>query len=449
VRAHATARLAVVACVLATLSGGCVSKDEAGQSAERVPKSPEERSRPPVSLPDLSHVAPSVQQQLREQYTSLMGKIKSPGATVDLGEAYGEMGRLFMAAEYLDAAEACYLEAQTLMPAEMRWPYYLGHVYRKRGDLTRSAVFLERTLQLRPGDVPTLIWLGEVYLAQNRPDEAEAVLTKALSLQPGSVAVLFRLGRAALARKDYARAVEHLEKALARGEEAVIVHYPLAMAYRGLGELGKAETHLRQWRDVESDPPDPLMEELVGLLDSATAYEFRGIRALERQDGAAAAAHFRKGVALAPDSPSLRHRLGTALMLTGDVRGAIEQFEAALQLSPKFARGHYSLGIVMRSNGRTQEAIKRFSDAVKYEPTYVEARFLLADALQEDGRLEESLSEYQQVIKIDPRVADAWLGSAIALARLHRYQEARERLTAGKKVHPDHPGFADILGRLP
>src|SRR4030095_9099239 len=151
----------------------------------------------------------------------------------------------------------------------------------------------------------------------------------------------------------YARAVGHLEKALALGQRAaVMVHYPLAMADRGVGEMEKAEAHLRERRDVEIAPPDPLMDELAGLLDSAIAYEYRGIRALDQQNGAAAGAYFRKGVELSPESASLRHRLGTALSITGDVRGAVEQFEEALRLSPGVARADYSLGIVLQSDGR-------------------------------------------------------------------------------------------------
>src|SRR5713226_8077947 len=127
----------------------------------------------PVSLPDLSRMSESVRRQVREGYSSLALKIENPGTTTaDLGNAYGEMGKLFMAAEYLDAAEACYLNAQTLMPSEMRWPYYLGHLYRKRGDPAKSAAFLERTLQLQPADVATMVWLGDVYLAQGRPEAA-------------------------------------------------------------------------------------------------------------------------------------------------------------------------------------------------------------------------------------------------------------------------------------
>src|SRR5205823_13138791 len=126
--------------------------------------------------------------------------------TVELGNAYGAMGKLLMAAEYFDAAESSYLNAQALVPTEARWPYYLGHVYRSRAEPAKSAASFERALQLQPSDVATLVWLGGAYLEQNRPEAAEPLFTKALSLQPRSVAALFGLGRVALAKRDYARA---------------------------------------------------------------------------------------------------------------------------------------------------------------------------------------------------------------------------------------------------
>src|SRR5580765_4932748 len=53
-----------------------------------------------VALPDLSHAAPSVQQQLRDLYTSLERKIAATSTSNDeLALAYGQMGMLLMAAE--------------------------------------------------------------------------------------------------------------------------------------------------------------------------------------------------------------------------------------------------------------------------------------------------------------------------------------------------------------
>ena len=242
--------------------------------------------------------------------------------------------------------------------------------------------------------------------------------------------------------------MEHLEAALTIDQRASIIQYPLAMAYRGLGEVGKADVHLRQRGDVEIGPPDPWMQELSGLLQSAVAYENRGMRALGRGEYAAAASYFRKGLELAPDSPSLRHGLGTALSLTGDAQGALEQFTETVRRSPEFAKGQYSLGVLLASRGRLPEAIARFSAAVKSEPDYVEAQLQLADALRRSRRPEEALPHYEHVIKLDPRVAEARFGYAMALVRLGRYQTARDVLTEGMKLHPDQPAIAHALARL-
>ena len=60
--------------------------------------------------------------------------LKKPGATnEERGRAYGDMGMLFQAGEYYDAAEPAYLNAQALMPQEPRWPYFLAHLYKSEG----------------------------------------------------------------------------------------------------------------------------------------------------------------------------------------------------------------------------------------------------------------------------------------------------------------------------
>src|SRR4051812_19466180 len=67
-----------------------------------------------VALPDLSHAAPSVQQQLRDGYAQLQAKINGTSTpSEDLGAAYGQMGMLLMAAEFRIEAESALLNAQT------------------------------------------------------------------------------------------------------------------------------------------------------------------------------------------------------------------------------------------------------------------------------------------------------------------------------------------------
>jgi tetratricopeptide (TPR) repeat protein len=402
-----------------------------------------------VALPDVSSAAPAVQSQLRAQYASLQSAIQNAGTpAADLAAAYGQTGMLFLAAEYLDPAESSLMNARTLQPAEMRWPYYLAHLDRLRNDSAKAATWFEEARRLQPEHVPTLVWLGEMYLAQNNLDAADPLFRKALSLEPRSGVARYGLGRVALAKQHYAEAIEHLEQALTIAPAATRIHYPLALAYRGNGDRQNAEAHLKQRGEVEIQSADPLMEALGGLLQNTAAYEVRGAEALDKRQWPEAVANLRKAIKLAPDNAFTRLNLGTALYLTGDARGALEQFEAAVRLSPGLAKAHYSIGVLMEAAGRDREAIEHFSLAVKSDASYVEARMQLADALRRSGRVKESLPHYAEIIRTTPGVSQAVFGEAMALVRLGQYREARDRLSDGMKSYPDQAGFAHAQARL-
>ena len=427
--------------VIVLLAGSCACRNE--------PTVDDRQTLRPVPLPDLSRIEESVQAQLRERYAALTEKQKDPGApAADLGTQYGEMGALLMAAEFRDPAEASLLNAQALAPGDMRWPYYLGHLYKTKGDMPSAIAAFERALQSAPNDVPTMAWLGEAALDQGRPDTAESLFNRALSLQPRSIAARYGLGRTALVKQDYIRAAQNLEQALALDDKASIIHYPLAMAYRGLGDRHKAELHLQQRGTVQIQPDDPLKKALDESLHSALTYETNGDAAGNRGQWPAAVEYLRKGVALAPTRASLRSKLGTALFYTGDRRGAFEQFQEAVRLSPRLAIAHYSLGVMHEEVGEHLRAIESFSAAVQSEPDYLDARLGLANALRRSGQLEPSLSQYEQILRMDPRAVQARFGSAAALIRLRRYQEARSRLTEAMDRHPDEMAFARAAARL-
>jgi tetratricopeptide (TPR) repeat protein len=164
-------RISVALCILhcAFLTGACGRPERTAATLRQ------------VALPDLSRLEESIQAQLHERYAALAAKQKdpeTPGAR--LGTEYGEMGKLLMAAEFHEPAEASFQNAEALAPGDLRWPYYLGHLYRTKGDIPNAMAAFERTLRLAPTDVPTMIWLGESALDQGRPDVAESLFTKAL-----------------------------------------------------------------------------------------------------------------------------------------------------------------------------------------------------------------------------------------------------------------------------
>src|ERR1044071_8889775 len=88
-----------------------------------------------VALPDLSRLDASVQAQVRERHDRLMHAIDDRSTPSEsLAAAYGEYGMVLQAAEYFEAAEPAFLDAQTLSPDDPQWPYYLANLYKSRGD---------------------------------------------------------------------------------------------------------------------------------------------------------------------------------------------------------------------------------------------------------------------------------------------------------------------------
>ena len=102
--------MVIAALVLAV---ACGRRDETGPAVR------------PVSLPDLSKMTASVQAQIRDAHASVIKASENrKAAPAALADAYGTLGMLFMAADLDDAAEPYLLNAQTLAPTDVRWPYY-------------------------------------------------------------------------------------------------------------------------------------------------------------------------------------------------------------------------------------------------------------------------------------------------------------------------------------
>lgn len=436
--AHGLRRLAIlILCAMA--AAGCRSSAPVASSTDLQP----------VSLPDLAQVPTSVRDQIGRTETALSHRIAADDASPQqLAAAYGELGLLLFAALFPDHAKPYLENAQRLAPDDPRWPFYLGHLHLSREARPAAARAFERAVELAPRDYAARVWLAETYLDDGRAVEAEAAFLEAVRLAPVMAAAHAGAGRAALVRQAYAAAVGYFTKALELDPAARGIHYPLGRAYRGLGDVEKAETHLRRGGHLWPEVPDPWMDEYRQLVDSARAWESRGRQALNGGDSAAAIQALRRGLDLDPDDAELRHALATALLSAGDRDGAVEELEQTTRRSPAFAKAYATLGRILNMEGRHHEAVDRLRMAVERDPQLIEAQIGLAESLRVTGQFEASLPHYERAVALDPRQPAAWLG-ALSLMGLGRTGEAREWLTRARRVHPDRQEFADLLEGLP
>ena len=449
-RLLARAALLAAAIVAAVLPGGAGRASARPGGRAQAPEAPS----PACALPDPSRMHPAVQAQLGDAHRALRS-LESAGAAAApdprRGAAHGALGMLLLAADYPEAAGRCLRAAARLAPGEFRWPYYLGHVSLRIGDLDEAVESFRGALRIAPGDLAALVWLAHALVDLDRPDEAESLLARAGAIHPDTQALLYQGGRAALAARDYAAAVDRLEAALRLNPAATVVHYPLAMAWRGLGDLDRARDHLarsgartagRAAAGGAVHFPDPLMASVHTMLRSPWSHRDLGLQAAERGDWPEAVRQFAQGVEMAPENPVMRLNLGAALIRAGDAPAALVHLEAAVRLDPGFAAAHFLVGTLLERSGRDEEAIARYAAAAAGDGPAA-ARLRLGDALRRTGRYEAALSHYGEI-----QGAQARFGEVMALVRLGRHAEALQRLGAARERYPEEPSFPHAMARL-
>jgi tetratricopeptide (TPR) repeat protein len=402
----------------------------------------------PVPLPDLSLLGAEVQEQLHEAQAALAEVCREPDVTAtSLSSAYGEMGRLYHAYDLLDAAEACYCNAQALDPNAFRWSYFLADVRRWQGNVEQTIAAFEAALRVDPDYVPALVALGEIRWEIGQADEAEALFARAMELNPNAAA-LVGLGKIAAARQDFDAAVRHYEAALAQQPTATAIHYPLAMAYRGKGDMDSAQTHALQRGDTRARVADPLLDRLVDLKTGAEHHEKRGVAAGKAGNLERAVTELRAAVKASPENHAARLNLGTALALSGDLDAAIAQYREAIRLEPKSSQAHFNLAVLLAKRADVEAALDHFRQAVQLDPHYLTAHLGLADLAIQTGDLAAAAAHYGRVVEIEPRHRAARLGQAEALTRAGRYHEACQRLMQARDVLPEDVDLTHALARL-
>lgn len=408
-----------------------------------------ERTLLEIPYPDMEGLEDAVKDQLNAAHANLISWLRQEAAPSDeLAAAYGRLGNLLHVYDLYEAATACYLNAVALAPGDLRWAYYLGHVYQKSGRFNEAAEAYRAVLKAAPQDLATRVHLGEVLQAQNRSAEAEAELRQALEIDPESPAAQALLGEIALARGDYQQAVELLSAALAQVPAANRLHYPLGMAYRGLGDDEKAREHLVASGSVGVTVGDPLIEELGRLATGERVYLLRGRTAFAAGRYGEAASEFRKALQADPRSARVRVNLGSALGQLGDVVGAVEQYEAALAIDPANVTARFNLGVLAAGQGDDEKAVEHFQAAFELKHDDGEIHHQLGLALRRLGRHEEALPHLREAAMLAPSDESTWLDQAILLVDLGRFKEALDVLEEASRILPQSGGVAHALARL-
>ena len=402
-----------------------------------------------LTEPAMDRLDPAV----RSQLTQGLARVRKLAAqsNVDgkaLGHAYAELGRLYHTYELFDSAVPAYANAETLLPGEHPWPYYLGRVYQSLYEMQAARQALERARKLKPEDEPTLVASAQVHRELQEFDEAIRLLRAVLERNPESAAALLLMATLATDRGDPRAAVQWYERLLRLQPGATRLYQPLAMAYRNLGQTDRAKELLGKLGTTAVRIDDPLMLELEALGSGARRLLDEGVAAFQRGDFEAAVSAFRGAVTAQPDNVGAHLNLGSALVEAGRLDEAVEEYRVVIRLDPTHAMGHFNLGTLFARRGDDANAFLHYEESLRVDPGSRNTRFNLANLLRRTGRCGEALPHYAELLQMDPRLGPARAAHALCQIQLGRYDEALQHLEQSLEVLPTDPSLIQILARL-
>lgn len=393
---------------------------------------------------------PAVKQQVEDAWSEFRTVAEKKGVSQEeLANAYGQLGMVYHAYGFVDAAAVCYRNAQSLAPGDIRWPYYCGRLYEDEGETRNAITYLRTALELHPDDIAVLVNLGQTYQADGQSETAKRLFERAIAIDSSQAAAQAGVGEIALSKGDFALAIRSLETALKLQPEATNLHYQLAMAYRKAGDVSNALAHLQKKGSGKPTLPDPLMEKLVELRRGQRELWVQGGKALEEGRLADAINIFKEMVATANEGdPIPRIHLGVAMAQAGDLKGAVEQYRQVLGVAPGNPVAHYNLGVLSLELKSESEALNHFNATVGLDPGFRLAHFQMANILMREDRFAEAASHYQRAIELGLDNEFVRLMKAMALVRIRRYADAKTELDNGVAALPESTDLALALARL-
>ena len=159
---------------------------------------------------------------------------------------------------------------------------------------------------------------------------------------------------------------------------------------------------------------------LVALAD----VQAEGMKALEEQRWAEAAALFRKAVEKAPEDYAAHFHLALALSLLQQDGEAIAEYRKVLELKPGLYEAELNLGILLLRRREACQARPLLESAARSRPGETKALLWAGQAQVACGDGQKGEETFRAVLAKNPKSAEAELGLGRALAAQGRFDEA-------------------------
>ncbi|MBU1909655.1 MAG: tetratricopeptide repeat protein [Verrucomicrobia bacterium] len=335
-----------------------------------------------------------------------------------------------------------------LTPGHPRLFFYLGELYREKGDLEKALLNFSLAEKAFPDD-PTPLLRKALILTEDlkQPEAAATALLEGLKNRPDNVHLLEMLAYVYYDMKDYPKALEYFQRRHDRakkdGEEPVspLFYFNFALASEAAGRPDDAAQHLH--RALNQNPA--YLEAYLhhAFLQTEEEPIRLSIRVLEKVGR------------LQSDEPNVYYYLALLNSYLKSYPAALDAFEKAERLvddSP-FKNGlldakfFFWYGAAAERNGEFERAEKLLGRCLELDPNHMEAYNYLAYMWAEQGvQLDRALEYVQKALAANPSSA-AFIDTLGWIYYMGgSYPQALEQLHKAADLMPDDPTILDHLG---
>jgi len=283
---------------------------------------------------------------------------------------------------------------------------------------------LNRSLQLDPNHLPTLLTLGELHVALEQWKESVDIYSRVVAVSSDTDVLRtahFRLGEIWSEKLgDHRRAISSYQNVLALSAGDTKALKRLFDLFVRSRDWENAADTVGRLIEAENDP-----RQLVRHYNALAEIQEKGFG-----DPRMAAAQLQQAQAIDPTNETVLGRLTQMLAHLGDwegLAGAIRSFLAALP-GDQESRGiihRLQLGKLLRQRlGRTSEALEQYRAVVEIDPTNTEARLATAAILVEEGRLDEAITEHRETQALEALNVESLRQMRATWSRMGNHQMA-------------------------
>jgi len=292
--------------------------------------------------------------------------------------------------------------------------------------------------------------------------DRESALRKAATASPESFAANRELGKYCLQKGRYREAVPPLEIAYRIDPGNRSNEYDLAFAYKEVGDLKRAQEHIRhllteentaEFHRLAGDVDEAMGDALSAEREYETAVHLDPSEANDFTWGAELLLHravwpaievFKKGAAAYPKSPRMLSALGVALFASAQYEEAAQRLCEASDMNPSDTAPYTFLGEIEIAApsplGCTEQKLARF---VQLQPENARAKYYYAMAILKRQGIPPITADVEsarlllaKAVEVDPQYGEAHLQLGILSSDKRDYRQAIDFFNKAIEVNP-------------